>query len=72
VGGTIGLVKSGDRITIDAEKRQLTLEVSKKELDARRKRWKQPKPRYTRGVLAKYARLVNSAHLGAVTDAGLE
>jgi dihydroxy-acid dehydratase len=71
VGGPIALVKNGDPITIDAEKRTLNLGISASEMKARAKAWKQPKPRYTRGVLAKYAKLVNSAHLGAVTDASL-
>jgi dihydroxy-acid dehydratase len=68
VGGTIALIKNGDSITIDAEKRQLTLDLPAGEIKKRRARWKAPKPRYTRGVLAKYAALVSSAHLGAVTD----
>lgn len=72
VGGAIGLVKNGDPILIDAEKRELTLQVSAKELAARRKAWKKPAPRYTRGVLAKYASHVTSASEGAVTDADLE
>ena len=72
VGGTIALVKNGDTITIDAEKRELTLEVSAAELKKRKKAWKQPAPRYTRGVLAKYAAHVTSASLGAVTDAELK
>jgi dihydroxy-acid dehydratase len=71
VGGPLAIVKNGDPITIDAQKRVLQLGVSDKEIKARLKKWKQPKPRYTRGVLAKYAKLVNSAELGAVTDAGL-
>ncbi len=71
VGGTIALVKSGDPITIDAEKRTITLGVSAKELAARRKAWKSIKPRYTRGVLAKYAAHVTSASEGAVTDKDL-
>jgi dihydroxy-acid dehydratase len=71
VGGPLALVKNGDAITIDAENRTITLGVPTSELKARTKAWKQPKPRYTRGVLAKYAKLVNSAHLGAVTDADL-
>jgi dihydroxy-acid dehydratase len=70
-GGTIALVKNGDPITIDAEKREITLAVPAKELAARRKSWKRPAPRYTRGVLAKYAHTVTSASLGAVTDAAL-
>jgi dihydroxy-acid dehydratase len=67
-GGPLALVKNGDTITIDAERWQLTLEVPARELAARRKAWQQPRPRYTRGVLAKYAHTVESASLGAVTD----
>ncbi len=69
VGGPIALVKNGDPITIDAEKREINLAVGKRELEKRRKAWKAPKPAYTSGVLYKYARLVSSASLGAVTDA---
>jgi len=68
VGGTIALVEEGDRITIDADARLLQLNVSDEELARRRAVWTPPAPRYTRGVLAKYARLVSSASLGAVTD----
>jgi dihydroxy-acid dehydratase len=68
VGGPIALVKSGDRIVIDAVTRRVTLEVPARELAARRRAWRRPKVRYTKGVLAKYARLVGSASLGAVTD----
>jgi dihydroxy-acid dehydratase len=71
-GGPLALVKNGDAITIDAEKRELTLEVTGKELNARRKSWKKPAPRYTRGVLAKYAAHVTSASEGAVTDKDLK
>jgi dihydroxy-acid dehydratase len=71
-GGTLALVKNGDPIRIDAEKRELTLVLPAKELAARRKAWKKPAPRYTRGVLAKYAAHVTSASLGAVTDADLK
>ncbi len=67
-GGLIGIVKNGDSITIDAKKRQVTLEVPAKEIKARRAKWKQPKPNYKRGALAKYAQTVSPAHLGAVTD----
>jgi dihydroxy-acid dehydratase len=67
-GGPIALVKEGDSITIDSVKRLLQLNVPAKELAARRKKWKQPKPRYTRGALAKYTRLVSTASKGAVTD----
>jgi dihydroxy-acid dehydratase len=69
VGGTIALVKEGDSITIDAAKRLLRLNVSAKELAARRRKWKAPKPRYTTGLLAKYMRLVSTASKGAITDA---
>jgi dihydroxy-acid dehydratase len=72
VGGTIALIKNGDPIRIDAEKRELTLVLPAKELAARRKAWKKPAPRYTRGVLAKYAAHVTSASLGAVTDDDLK
>jgi dihydroxy-acid dehydratase len=72
VGGTLGLVKNGDKIIIDSLKRELTLAVSAKELTARRRAWKPMKPRYTRGVLAKYASAVTSASLGAVTDLNIE
>jgi dihydroxy-acid dehydratase len=68
VGGAIALVKEGDRITIDAERRLLQLEVREDELERRRGAWSSPKPRYTAGVLHKYARLVSSASVGAVTD----
>ena len=72
VGGPLALVRNGDLITIDAEKRGISLEISPKEFKARRKAWKPMKPRYTRGVLAKYAAHVTSASLGAVTDLDLE
>jgi dihydroxy-acid dehydratase len=68
VGGTIALVKEGDSVTIDAKKRLIQVNVSARELAARRKKWKQPRPRYTRGLLAKYTRLVSTASKGAVTD----
>jgi dihydroxy-acid dehydratase len=68
VGGTIAYVQEGDTITIDAELRLLQLEVAEAELQRRRAAWKPPAPRYTRGVLAKYARQVASSSLGAVTD----
>src|SRR5207247_3022274 len=72
VGGPIALVKNGDTITIDAEKRELTLDVPAAEMSKRLTNWKVPKPRYTRGVLAKYAAHVTSASFGAVTDADLK
>jgi dihydroxy-acid dehydratase len=68
VGGAIALVKEGDSITIDAETRLLQLNISEDELQQRRATWRPPGPRYTRGVLAKYAKLVTSSSLGAVTD----
>ncbi|HXG43830.1 MAG TPA: dihydroxy-acid dehydratase [Gemmatimonadales bacterium] len=68
VGGTIALVEEGDAITIDAERRLLQLDVAPEELARRRAAWRPRPPRYTRGVLAKYARQVSSASLGAVTD----
>ncbi|MGH8601054.1 MAG: dihydroxy-acid dehydratase, partial [Burkholderiales bacterium] len=68
VGGTIALVHEGDPITIDAEKHLLQLNVPDDELAKRKAQWKQPAPRYTRGVMAKYAKLVSTASKGAVTD----
>ncbi len=71
VGGPIGVLKNGDVITIDAQARTIEVAISDAELGARLTAWRQPKPRYTRGVLAKYAALVQSASEGAVTDGGL-
>jgi len=68
LGGALALVKNGDRISIDAERREITLHVSTAELKRRRKSWVPPKPYARRGALAKYARQVSSASLGAVTD----
>ena len=68
VGGTIALVSEGDSITIDGEDGRLDLHVPDAELATRRQSWKAPAPRYTTGVLAKYAKLVSSASIGAVTD----
>jgi len=68
VGGPIAIIQNGDRIEIDGEKKVVDLKISKTELAARLKKWKQPKPRYVKGVLAKYAKQVSSASLGAVTD----
>ena len=67
-GGTIALVKERDSITIDAKKRLVQLNVPAKELAARRRKWKAPKPRYTSGLMAKYMRLVSTASKGAITD----
>jgi dihydroxy-acid dehydratase len=71
VGGLIALVQEGDTITIDAPQRQLQLEVSEAELNVRRSNWVAPAPRYKTGVLGKYAKLVSSSSLGAVTDMDL-
>lgn len=68
VGGNIALIEEGDSITIDAHQRLLQLHVSDEELMRRRARWQPPAPRYPRGVLAKFARNVNSASKGAVLD----
>ena len=67
VGGPIGLLKNGDVISIDADKGRLDVKLTKKELATRQKRWKPIKPRYSWGVMAKYASLVGSAAEGAVT-----
>ncbi|OYE01381.1 dihydroxy-acid dehydratase [Nostoc sp. 'Peltigera membranacea cyanobiont' 232] len=71
VGGVIALVEEGDSITIDAPARLLQLNISESELARRRANWQPPAPRYTKGVLAKYAFLVSSSSLGAVTDLDL-
>ena len=70
-GGPIGLVNEGDSITIDAHQRILQLNVSEEELAKRKAAWVKPEPKYTRGVLAKFAALTSCASLGAVTDADL-
>ncbi|MET0777202.1 MAG: dihydroxy-acid dehydratase [Pseudomonas mandelii] len=67
-GGPIALIEDGDRITIDAETRQITVDVSDEELAERKTRWVRPESKYKRGVLAKYAKTVSSASEGAVTD----
>jgi dihydroxy-acid dehydratase len=68
VGGPLALVKTGDPITIDAERREITLHVKPAELKRRRRLWTPPKPYARRGALAKYSKAVSSASLGAVTD----
>ncbi|MGA2747337.1 MAG: dihydroxy-acid dehydratase [Verrucomicrobiota bacterium] len=72
LGGPLALVRDGDKIIIDAEKRAITLALPARQMQARRRAWKPLKPRYTRGVLAKYASAVASASLGAVTDGDLK
>jgi dihydroxy-acid dehydratase len=71
VGGAIALVNEGDSITIDAHQRLIQLNVSEAELASRRANWQAPAPRYTKGVLAKYAKLVSTSSKGAVTDLDL-
>jgi dihydroxy-acid dehydratase len=68
VGGTIALVKDGDLVTLDRNKRLIQLDVSAKELAIRKRNWRAPKPRYKDGILAEYARHVSSASAGAVVD----
>jgi len=68
VGGPIALIKNGDPIQIDAAKKVVSLKISDAEMALRRENWKEPNPRYSKGVLAKYAKQVSSASLGAVTD----
>jgi dihydroxy-acid dehydratase len=68
-GGTIALIEEGDSITIDAHRLLIELNVDAKTLEQRRARWRPPAPRYTRGLLAKYMRLVSTASRGAITDA---
>jgi len=71
VGGPIGLLQDGDQITIDAVTNELSVDLTDEEFAKRKAAWVQPKPRYKRGVLAKYAKLVSSASEGAVTDCDL-
>lgn len=68
VGGNLALVQTGDRITIDAEKKELTVHLDAEELARRRAAWTRPELRVKRGVLAKFARTVSSASQGAVTS----
>ena len=70
VGGAVALVKEGDSVTIDAHQQLIQVNISDEELARRRAEWKAPPPRYTRGVLAKFAALTSSASKGAVTDGG--
>lgn len=68
VGGTIALVHEGDSVTIDAKQLLIQLNVDAAEIEKRRPAWTAPAPRYTRGVLGKYLKLVGTASKGAVTD----
>jgi len=68
VGGPIAIIKGGDVITIDAKCREINIDISDAELAKRMKGWRSPKQKIQKGVLAKYARLVSSASLGAITD----
>ncbi len=70
-GGPLAIVEDGDEITIDAVTKELAIAVSQEEIENRLKKWEKPNPRYTRGVLAKFAKTVNSASYGAVTDKDL-
>jgi dihydroxy-acid dehydratase len=65
-GGPIALIKTGDEISVDLDKRRLDLKVSPAELDKRRKAWKRPQPKITTGYLARYTRMVQSASTGAI------
>ena len=68
VGGALALVEEGDSITIDANSRLLQINIDDAELALRRAKWQPRPPRYTKGILAKYAKLVSSSSVGAVTD----
>jgi dihydroxy-acid dehydratase len=70
-GGPIAVIENGDEITIDAENAQISINIPEAEIQARLAKWQRPAPRYTRGVLAKFAKTVSSASEGAVTDKGL-
>ncbi|UOR11762.1 dihydroxy-acid dehydratase [Halobacillus amylolyticus] len=72
VGGPVGLLKEGDKITIDSDTQQINFHVTDEELEQRKKEWVKPEPRHKTGMLAKYARLVSSSAKGAVTDLELE
>lgn len=71
-GGPIGLVKNGDKISINAETREVTLHISDEEMENRRKSWVKPEPKYKTGALAKFAKLAAGADKGAVTDLNLD
>ena len=67
-GGPIAVIQMGDMVTIDSERNILQIEISEEEIKNRLKNWKQPEPRFKSGVLAKYAKLVQSAAKGAITN----
>ena len=69
VGGPLAIVEDGDQITIDSQTKRVDVQLSDDEMDRRLRNWQRPEPRATRGLLAKYARLVSSASVGAITDA---
>lgn len=71
VGGPLAVVRDGDRIVIDADHQSIHMDVTEEEMAARLSAWVPPKPRYQRGVLAKYAKLVGCASRGALTDENL-
>ena len=71
-GGAIGLVKNGDKISINAETREMTLHISDEEMATRKAQWVKPAAKYTHGALAKFAKLTAGAEKGAVTDLNLE
>ena len=71
-GGPIGLVQNGDQISINAETREMTWHVDEPEIAARQAAWIKPKPNYTHGALAKFAKLTSGAETGAVTDLNLD
>jgi len=68
VGGNIALIKQGDLITVDAVKQLIEVDLSDEELEKRKKDWFKPKPKYKRGILSKYSKIVSTSSLGAVTD----
>ncbi len=68
VGGNIALIEEGDLITVDALNQVIEVSLSDSELERRKRKWEKPKPKYKKGVLAKYARIVSTSSLGAVTD----
>ena len=68
VGGNIALIKQGDLITVDAVKQLIEVDLSDEELEKRKKDWVKPRPKYKRGILSKYSKIVSTSSLGAVTD----